>query len=292
MWDPAQYELLDFGDGRKLERFGGVLLDRPSPAAETAVRTRPELWLAADACYHRVSGERGSWQINRALPASWHAKHGLLHFELKLTDAGQVGLFPEQSPNWLWIADQVRGKADVPKVLNLFAYTGGSSLAAAAAGAEVVHVDAARASVAAARHNADLSGLTDRPIRWIVEDVRKFVQREIKRGSCYHGVILDPPTYGHGPSGQAWKLAEHLPALLADCGRLLAEAGGFLLLTCHAPGIGPRELEMLVRDAAQIQLAHVARGELDLISAAGRRLPSGVFARCKRSGGLASPERS
>jgi 23S rRNA (cytosine1962-C5)-methyltransferase len=165
-------------------------------------------------------------------------------------------------------------------VLNLFAYTGASTLMAAAAGAEVEHVDAARASVAWARRNADQSGLSDRPIRWIVEDVRKFVQRELKRGNRYQAIILDPPTYGHGPRGQAWKLEEHLPQLLADCHKLLDQGSQFVLLTCHAPDLGPEELGTMLKLAMPAPTnAQLEAGQLLLTASDGRTLNSGVFAR-------------
>ena len=282
MLDSAQYELLDFGRGRKLERFGGIIVNRPSPAAESAACSQPQLWQTADASYQRAGGERGVWQYRSDSPERWSIRLGQLMLELRLTEAGQVGLFPEQSDNWRWIAEQVRGSTEptARRILNLFAYTGASTLAAAAAGAQVVHVDAARTSVAWARRNAELSGLADLPIRWIVEDVRKFVQRELKRGNRYDAVILDPPTYGHGPRGEAWKFDEHLPALLAACGELLAEQGQFLLLTCHAPGVEPRDLEVLLRDAGALpRSAHFDAGDLTIATRTGRQLSSGVSAR-------------
>jgi 23S rRNA (cytosine1962-C5)-methyltransferase len=249
MWDRAQYELLDFGRGRKLERFAGVLLDRPSPAADGIRPAHPELW--------------GARQEEVVL-------------ELKLTEFGHVGLFPEQVENWEWIRRQVGSAEGTLKVLNLFAYTGASTLAAAAAGAEVVHVDASRGSVAWARRNAAFSGLGQRPIRWIVEDARKFVLRELKRGNRYDGLILDPPSYGHGPRGEAWKLEGDLPPLLANCRELLGEVGRFVLLTCHSPGIGPEELTAMLGPSAG---GVIQAFPLALETSAGRKLPSGVAAR-------------
>jgi 23S rRNA (cytosine1962-C5)-methyltransferase len=236
-----------------------------------------DLWTAADARYVRDQGDRGAWTNNRSLPEPWLFQPGNLTLQLKLSESGQVGVFFEQAPNWHWISAQVRLGM---KVLNLFAYTGAATLAAAAAGAEVVHVDAARPSVAWARQNAELSGLADRPIRWIVEDARKFVAREVKRGQQYDGLILDPPTYGHGPRGQAWQIAQHLPALLHDCGKLVASRGQFLLLTCHAPGLGPSGLCDLARESISIPASSQAdSGTLDLRTRDHRSLPSGVFTR-------------
>ena len=276
MWDGTQYELLDFGLGRKLERFAGVLLDRPSPAAEGSSPAQPESWAAAQARYERTSGDRGTWQTLENVPLNWQVRQGEMVLELKLTDFGHVGLFPEQVENWKWIRHQVGSAGGPLKVLNLFAYTGASTLAAAAAGAEVVHVDASRSSVAWARRNAAHSGLAARPIRWIVEDARKFVTRELKRGNRYDCLILDPPSYGHGPRGEAWKLDDDLPALLTACRELLGEAGRFVLLTCHSPGIGSDELGgMLGRSAG----GTIQALPLELESSDGRKLSSGVAAR-------------
>jgi 23S rRNA (cytosine1962-C5)-methyltransferase len=226
MFASNQYVLLDFGDGRKLERFGSLFLDRPSPAAANVERTNPSLWEDVAARFVPVDGSassgcgpRGRWIERVPVPADWIVEHAPLRFELRNCDSGHVGLFPEQAENWDWIARQVsaiRAHDDDfrPRVLNLFAYTGASTLAAAAAGADVVHVDAAKSTVAWARRNAALSGLADAPIRWIAEDAPRFVAREQKRGNRYHGIILDPPSYGHGPAGQLWQIDRDLPDLL------------------------------------------------------------------------------
>ena len=160
-----------------------------------------------------------------------------------------MGVFPEQQENWEWIARQVQRHGDSPRVLNLFAYTGASTLAAAAAGAEVVHVDSARSTVEWARRNAKLSSLDSAPVRWIVDDARQFVRREIRRGNSYHGIILDPPSYGHGPKGQSWTLTRDLMPLLGDCRRLLASERLFVLLTCHSAGWGPAEVSAALEDS-------------------------------------------
>jgi 23S rRNA (cytosine1962-C5)-methyltransferase len=327
----ADYELLDFGDGRKLERFGGVVLDRPSPAAEGIRRSRPELWSKATARFLGSRAGEGAWQpdVKTWTPPDWVFVHrGTTSFQLRLDalPSGQVGVFPEQRDNWDWIARAAkpspsgRGQGEAAKpspsgrgqgegnpgsalaptlshgqresplrVLNLFAYTGGSTLAAAAAGAHVVHVDAARNIVERARENAALSNLADRPIRWIVEDAMKFCRRELKRGRRYDAAILDPPTYGHGPKGEPWKIGENLLPLLKLCGELTAESRAFVLVTCHSPGIGPAELAAYVAEGF---FGHCARppqaSELFLETAdhpsggARRQLPSGVFARWSR----------
>lgn len=284
MLPTGQYELLDFGGGRKLERFGDLLIDRPSPAADGLPRGDPTRWREAAARYERTAGDQGVWRRMAAessgdepIDERWTIHHGPLTLELRLTDFGQVGVFPEQTNNWDWIAAQVRRCAAPPRILNLFAYTGAATLAAAAAGAQVTHVDAARTTVAWARRNAEFSGLSDRSIRWIVEDAPTFVRRELKRGRQYHAVILDPPSYGHGPNGEVWKLAEDLPELLSDCAKLTAGDLRFMLLTSHTPGFGPAVLGRLLADAFDI--SRVESDELALCTSSGRRLPCGAMAR-------------
>ncbi len=288
MFAADQYQLLDFGDGRRLERFGPAVLDRPCPAAETFSRANVEAWPLADARFEGREAERGQWTDRGALPERWTVAHGRLCFELKRTDFGHLGLFPEQVENWDWIARQIaaardegrgaRGEGTI-RVLNLFAYTGGSTLAAAAAGAEVVHVDAAKNIVAWARRNAELSGLAQAPIRWIAEDAMKFVKRELKRGNRYDAVILDPPSYGHGPRGEVWRLSKHLPRLLALSAELTDHRPRFVLLTCHTPGYGPDSLRAML-DEAFASAAKTAGALLTLRCADGRRLPSGAAAHC------------
>ena len=250
MFDSTQYQLLDFGNGRRLERFGPLVLDRPCPAAESIRPATPQLWPSADARFERLENESGRWILRGDLPQSWTITHGGMRLELKRTDFGHVGLFPEQAENWDWIVKQVRHEPSAGrgtlKILHLFAYTGASTLAAAAAGARVTHVDAARNIVAWARRNAELSALGEAPIRWIAEDAVKFAKREIRRGNRYDAVILDPPSYGHGTHGEVWRLAEDLPRLLALCAELTAGRPRFVLLTCHTPGFSPLGLRDLL----------------------------------------------
>jgi 23S rRNA (cytosine1962-C5)-methyltransferase len=273
MFAPDQYQLLDFGAGRKLERFGKYIVDRPAPAAGDAPVANPEIWPRADAVFQRPGAGEGSWAWTRE-PGDWLVHWRSIEFELKLSAAGQVGLFPEQAINWDWLASQF-AEAARPKVLNLFAYSGGSTLVAAQAGAEVVHVDASAAAIAQARRNAQRSGLADRPVRWIQEDALTFVRREVKRGNRYAAVILDPPSYGHGPAGQAWKLAAQLEEMLEQISLLIERRTGCVLLSCHTPGYGPCELvEMLGKS-----LPRPARAAaLELTAADGRRMPSGSVA--------------
>jgi 23S rRNA (cytosine1962-C5)-methyltransferase len=226
------------------------------------------------------------------MPGDWLYEHrndvGHAAFRLQLDGlpSGQVGVFPEQCENWDWIARQIRRakpQAEAGrniKVLNLFAYTGASTLAAAGAGAEVVHVDAAKTIVDRARRNAELSGLADRPIRWIAEDAVKFCRRELNRGNRYDAVILDPPSYGHGPKGETWKVETDLLPLLKLCGELTSEGRAFILVTCHSPSIGTAELSAYLADGIFGNCGQPpAAGELSMQTADGRRLPSGVYAR-------------
>jgi len=284
MFDTTQYQLLDFGDSRRLERFGPVVLDRPCPTAESIRPAALQLWSSANARFERIEAEQGQWTLRGDLPQHWTLAHGRTILALKRSDFGHIGLFPEQAENWDWIAEQVgcfpSDAARTLKILNLFAYTGGSTLAAAAAGAAVTHVDAAQNIVAWARHNAELSGLGESPIRWIVEDAVKFVTREIRRGNRYDAVILDPPSYGHGTHGEVWRLAEDLPQLLTLCAELTKPRPRFVLLTCHTPGFSPLRLrELLTAAFGTSPGVRIDAAPLLLSASTGQTLPSGVVAR-------------
>jgi 23S rRNA (cytosine1962-C5)-methyltransferase len=235
--------------------------------------------------YERCQGEQGRWTCARPIGQPWPVRFGSLVVELKLTDAGQVGVFPEQAANWQWIDGAVRRAIEhcgQAKVLNLFAYTGASTLAAAAAGAEVAHVDAAAGVVAWARRNAQSCNLNSVPVRWIIEDVVEFVRREHVRGNRYDAIILDPPAYGHGPKGQSWKLDSHLDDLLTLCLELCHGHEQFLLLTCHSGQLG-RAGELLKYAIAQRpQLrseGELTSGDMWLDSSVGRRLHCGAAVR-------------
>jgi len=244
------YELLDFGRGRRLERFGPCIVDRPCPTAEGLAQSDPDLWRRADARFERTSADSGRWTGRGDLPERWTVQTGSFRMELKLSPLGHLGIFAEQAANWDWIAAEIARAARPLKVLNLFGYTGASTFSAAAAGAaEVVHVDAARNTLAWARRNAELSGLADAPIRWIAEDSPKFVHRELRRGNRYDAVILDPPSYGHGAGGEVWRLAKHLGPLLAACAELTAGRRSFLLLTAHTPEFDAWRLAEMLREA-------------------------------------------
>jgi 23S rRNA (cytosine1962-C5)-methyltransferase len=268
----GSYELLDVGAGGRLERFGDRVVDRPAPGALDD-RGDPGAWREAGLRFDRDRG----WSGEAATAGPWtiEVAEAELTLELRPTDAGQVGIFPEHLAMLPWLA--ARGASSV---LSLFAYTGLATLALARNGVAVTHVDASRPSVAWARRNADLSGLADRPIRWIVDDAPTFVRREVRRGRRYDGLIFDPPTYGHGPDGHAWTM-DALPDLLVDC-RSLLEPDGFALLTGHTPGYDAERLAALLADGLGRGPATVGAGELELRTADGRTLALGAFARTPR----------
>jgi 23S rRNA (cytosine1962-C5)-methyltransferase len=282
MFASDEYQLIDFGSARKLERFGAYVIDRPAPAAGHMRPRDPELWEQADARFDREAGQRGRWSFRRQISAAWPIQFGPMTLGLKFSDHGQVGLFPEQAANWNWIADEVSAADEPLSVLNLFGYTGGSTLAAAAVGAEVTHVDSANNVVAWARRNVATSRMEGAPIRWITEDALTFMRRELKRGRQYDAVILDPPAYGHGPKGQRWKLDEHLGELLDACWKLTERRRHFVLLTCHSGELATAEglLKAAITFTPQMRNhGKIAASDMVLTSADGGRLHAGAVVR-------------
>lgn len=274
------YELLDTSDGERLERWGKYILVRPDPQVIWKETKKHPLWKKADATYHRSSAGGGGWRGNR-LPEHWQIGYRGLTFLIRPMGFKHTGLFPEQAANWDWFSEKIKTAGRPVRVLNLFAYTGGATLAAAEAGASVVHVDAARNMVAQAKENARLSGLSDAPIRYIVDDCKKFVEREIKRGHRYEAVIMDPPSYGRGPSGEVFKLEDCVDELVGLCASLLSDEPLFFLINSYTTGISPLAMNYLLNLRVAARFGGKCRAEeLGLrVSETGAYLPCGASAR-------------
>ena len=235
-----QYKILDTSSEEKLEDWNGVKLIRPDPQIIWKTPKNESLWKSADGHYHRSSSGGGSWDYkNSKRKDSWTMSYGNLKFKIKPTGFKHTGLFPEQAVNWDFMRNKIRESDREVNVLNLFAYTGGATLACAEAGASVCHVDASKGMVAWARENAVLSGLEDRPVRWIVDDCEKFVKREIRRGKKYDGIVMDPPSYGRGAGGEIWKLEDSIYDLVELCSQVLADEPLFFLLNSYTTGLSP-----------------------------------------------------
>jgi 23S rRNA (cytosine1962-C5)-methyltransferase len=280
----ADYALLDSGNGRKLERYGKLSVVRPEPQCLWTPKRPLAEWQAADAVFD-PSGEEdeGRWRWGRQPHERFQLAWGETKFWSRFTPFRHLAFFPEQQANWAYVDAQVRAAPGM-KLLNLFGYTGVASLVAAAAGAQVTHVDASKKSVAWARENAELSGLAEKPVRWIVEDARKYVQREVRRGSRYEGIILDPPKYGRGPTGEVWKLFEHLPELVTQCAGLLSTEARFLILNVYAERISGLSVAGLLAEAMADRGGTIQWGELALMEESGERgIGLSFFARWSRS---------
>ncbi len=241
-----QYQLLDASGGERLERWGDIVLVRPDPAVLWNTPKTHPLWKEPHGVYHRSSKGGGSWEYRKPVPQSWQIAYDDLTFKISLTDFKHTGLFPEQAVNWDWYQKRIAAAGRPIKVLNLFAYTGGATLACLAAGAQVTHLDASRGMVSWAKDNAALSGLTEKPVRWMVDDAQKFVAREIRRGNLYDGVIMDPPSYGRGPSGEVWKLEDGIYDLLALTAGALTANPLFFSVNSYTAGISPGVMAYMV----------------------------------------------
>lgn len=278
----ASYTLIDSGAGRKLERFGSIMLDRPEPQALWQPQQDSTTWKGADAVFS-ASGddeEKGRWRIDRQVPESWPVSIGAATMLCRLQGLWHVGLFPEQMPHWEWMLQRLAAvTGERPRVLNLFAYTGAASLLAAAAGAEVTHVDASKKAIAWARENQAASGLDAAPIRWILDDAAKFVAREVRRGKTYHVILVDPPKFGRGPGGEVWDLFSHLPPLMRDCARLLAPTQSALVLTVYAIRASAIAFDQLTREALAGLGGTFRSGELAIRAAGGHAVPTSLFTR-------------
>ena len=239
------FEVIDTTSGEKLERWGDVILARPDPQIIWNTPKGAE-WKQANARYQRSSSGGGQWDNRSMNKDQWHINYGPLTFKISPTNFKHTGLFPEQAVNWDFMADKIRNAGRPISVLNLFAYTGGATIACAEAGAKVCHVDASKGMVSWAKENAQLSGLADKPIRWIVDDCKKFVEREIRRGNKYDAIVMDPPSYGRGPGGEVWKLEEAVYPLVELCSQVLSDKPLFFLLNSYTTGLSPSVMEYII----------------------------------------------
>jgi len=276
------YELLDSGLGEKLERFGDVIISRPDPQALWPKKLRKSDWDEAVAVFAHESNDKSGWQFKYEIPEKWDIEFGDLKFRIKPTSFKHTGLFPEQLENWNWLRNLIRKEKRPISVLNLFGYTGGATLAAAQAGAEVCHVDGSRSAIAWARENAELSHLQDKKVRWILDDATAFIQREIRRGRKYDAIIMDPPAFGHGPKKELWKIEDSLLLLLDSCKKVLSDNPLFFIVNGYAAGYSAiayeNNLKTIFHDG------NFEKGELTIEeSRTGRLLPCGIFARWSAS---------
>lgn len=280
-----EYELLDSGDGKKLERYGKYILSRPDPEALWKRNLSDKEWEGAHLEFIR-NGTKNKWIIKNNIPNTWNISYGDLKFSIKPTSFKHIGLFPEQISNWEWMTEKITQIVSSKKisVLNLFAYTGGATIACAKAGAEVCHVDSSKNAVEWARTNAELSGLQDAPIRWIIEDVTLFLKREIKRGRKYDVIIMDPPSFGHGPKDELWKIEEDFPNLMNLCGQILTDDPLFILINGYTAGYSSIVYQNNLLDLMKDYKGKIEGGELVIEESKSKRLlPCGIFARWERN---------
>lgn len=275
------YELLDSGNGQKLERYARYVLKRPEPEAVWQPALPEKAWNAATAVFEPSSEENGGhWKELRAVDARWVMRYRGLRFWVQLSASRHLGVFPEQAGQWDWLTENIEGASHPLQVLNLFGYTGLATLAAAAAGAQVTHVDASRKVISWARENQELCGLEDRPVRWIVDDALKFIQREARRGTRYDGLILDPPKFGRGPKGEVWEFYNLLPELLQACRQVLSPQPRFVLLTAYAVKASSLTLYYAINEVMRGFSGHTEAGEVVLQEkSAGRQLSMAIFGR-------------
>lgn len=282
------YALLDSGGGRKLERFGSIVVDRPEPQALWQPRLKKPDWAKANAVFS-ASGEddeKGKWRIDKPVPEAWPVKvpaqQGDVTMLCKLAGLWHLGLFPEQMPHWQWMLDCIgRVKGETPRVLNLFGYTGAASLLAAKAGAEVTHIDASKKAIGWARENQAASKLDHAKIRWILDDAAKFVARDVRRGKTYHVILVDPPKFGRGPEGEVWDLFTHLPAFLSECVKLLTPSDAAMILTVYAIRASALAFDQLMRESLGKKGGSFETGELAIDGQDGRAVPTSLFVRWK-----------
>ena len=274
-----EYALLDSGDGKKLERYGSCVLSRPDPQALWKPHLPMNEWNKADAVFVR-KGKVVEWKKKKTLPETWNIDFGGMTFEIRPTTFKHTGLFPEQLSNWTWMSEKIHNAKRPIKVLNLFGYTGGASLACAKAGAEVCHVDGSKMAIAWARKNQDLSGLSEKPIRWILDDVIAFLKREVKRGNTYDGIVMDPPAFGHGAKDEVWKIEDDFATLIQLSFAVLSDKPLFFIINGYASGYSPIAYQNNLLPLVQKSGGAIETGELAIAeSGTERALPCGIFAR-------------
>lgn len=278
------YEILDMANGEKLERWGEVILVRPDPQIIWKEKTFPNKWKKVNAVYHRSKSGGGSWEYKQKLPSTWQVKYKSLVFNIKPMGFKHTGLFPEQAVNWDWMMNKIRMSKREIKVLNLFAYTGGATVACLAAGAQVCHVDSSKGMVAWAKENVKSSGLEKKPVRYLIDDVIKFVQREIRRGNTYDAIIMDPPSYGRGASGEVWQFEENLADLVELCAKILSKDPLFFLINSYTTGISSSVLSNLLNLIIQKQYkGTISCGEIGLpMTNSNLILPCGIYGRWEK----------
>ena len=275
------YEILDMADGEKLERWGNIILIRPDPQIIWKEKSFPEKWKNANAKYNRSNTGGGNWNFIKPLPKSWQIKYKDLTFNIKPMGFKHTGIFPEQAVNWDWMMNKIKDSARDIKVLNLFAYTGGASVACLKAGASVCHVDSSKGMCEWAKENVASSGLRDKPIRFLVDDVVKFVNREIRRGNKYDAIIMDPPSYGRGKNGEVWKFEDNIADLVKLCMNVLSDRPLFFLINSYTTGISSQVLENLLRmNISKKAKGRFSHGELGLPMTNSKMiLPCGIYGR-------------
>ncbi len=277
------YEILDMANGEKLENWGGYTLVRPDPQIIWKNKSFPDKWKNANATYKRSKTGGGAWSYRTKLPASWQIKYGKLVFNIKPMGFKHTGLFPEQAVNWDWMMYKIKNSRRPIKVLNLFAYTGGATVACLAAGASVCHVDSSKGMVAWAKENVISSNLQDKPVRYIVDDVIKFVQREIRRGNTYDAIIMDPPSYGRGTSGEVWQFEENIADLVELCTKILSNKPLFFLINSYTTGISPEVLSNILKINLNKYNGKITSGEIGLpMKSSNLLLPCGIFGRWEK----------
>ena len=282
--DWQDYKIIDMANGQKLEKWGNITLSRPDPQIIWTNKSFPDKWVKADAIYSRSKTGGGSWSYNKKLPDNWQIKYKKLTFNIKPMGFKHTGLFPEQAVNWDWMIDKIKSSKREVRVLNLFAYTGGASVACLSAGASVCHVDSSKGMVSWAKENVQSSGLSDKKIRYIVDDVNKFVAREIRRGNKYDAIIMDPPSYGRGANGEVWQFENNIYDLVELCSKVLSDDPLFFLINSYTTGISSTVLANILNlTIAKKYKGKVAAGEIGLPMENSKLiLPCGIYSRWEK----------